>query len=48
MTEGSTVDTLRSIAVPGDPARSVLVRYRGSMESPQVCDAEVVVRVAAR
>ncbi|GAA1485592.1 TIM barrel protein [Brachybacterium fresconis] len=48
VTEGSAVDNLRPIAVPGDPGRSVLAWYRGSMASSQAYDAEVMVRVAER
>ena len=48
LTEGSTADNVRPIAVPGDPQRSVLAWYRGSMESSQAYDAEVMVRVVGR
>ncbi|WP_422115853.1 sugar phosphate isomerase/epimerase family protein [Brachybacterium sp. UNK5269] len=48
VTENSSVDNVRPIAVPGDPSRSVLTWYRGTMTSSQAYDAEVVVRVRAR
>ena len=48
VTEDSTADNMRPIAVPGDPSRSVLVWYRGSLTTSQDYDAEVVVQVRPR
>ncbi|MDN5600638.1 MAG: alpha/beta hydrolase, partial [Brachybacterium sp.] len=48
VTEGSAVDNVRPIAVPGDPGREVLAWYRGSLRSSQHYDAEVMVRARPR
>lgn len=42
VTEGSAVDNLRPIAVPGDSARSNVTWFRGMMRSSQDLDSEVV------
>lgn len=48
VTEGSAVSSVRPIAVPGDPSRRLLTWYRGTMESSQRYDAEVVLAVGPR
>ena len=48
VTEGSATANFRPIAVPGDPSREVLAWYRGTMQSSQAYDTEVLVRVAER
>ena len=48
VTEDSPASNFRPIAVPGDPSRTVLAWYRGTMRSSQNYDAEVLVRAAAR
>jgi len=48
VTEDSTMDNVRPIAVPGDPGREVLAWYRGTLRSSQNYDAEVVVQVRTR
>ncbi|WP_114855748.1 TIM barrel protein [Brachybacterium sp. YJGR34] len=48
VTEDSAADNVRPIAVSGDPSRSVLTWYRGTMESSQAYDTEVLVRVEGR
>ncbi|MCA4133396.1 BNR-4 repeat-containing protein [Arthrobacter sp. M4] len=42
VTEGSTVDNLRPIVVPGDPSVHAVCWFRGSMRSSQAYNAEVV------
>ena len=48
VTEDSSADNFRPLAVPGDPSREVLAWYRGSMRSSQSYDTEVRVRVRQR
>lgn len=48
VTEGSSAANLRPIAVPGDPSRRIVTWYRGTMDSSQDYDAEVLVRVEPR
>lgn len=48
VTADSAVDAFRPIAVPGDPSRSVLTWYRGSMTSSQDYACEVLVRSVPR
>jgi hypothetical protein len=48
ITASSAVDNFRPIALPGDPTKTVLAWYRGSMSSSQDYQAEVQLRVADR
>lgn len=48
ITEDSVVDNFRPIALPGDPSRSVVAWYRGTMRTSGDYDAEVMVRVTPR
>lgn len=48
ITEESTVDNFRPIVAPGDPRRSALLWFRGTMSRSQHYEAEVVGIVAER
>lgn len=48
VTQGSSVENYRPIAVPGDPSRRVLTWYRGTMRASQDYDCEIVLAVGAR
>ena len=42
LTSGSSVDNLRPIVAPGDPTRTPLLWFRGTMVASQDYDCEVV------
>lgn len=44
VTEGSEVDNLRPIVAPGDPSRTPLLWFRGTMTASQHYDCEIVLR----
>lgn len=48
VTERSTGNNFRPIAIPGDPSRRLLTWYRGTMKASQDYDCEVVLAVGTR